>query len=255
MSVSLTAMTCGWLEGNLGGFLAQETGTIKVPVPSYLIDHPRGRVLFDSGLHPQLQTDPRARLGEYLASAFKPFYAPGEEVGARLRSIGVDPARINYLVTSHLHFDHVGGNSQIPNAQIVVQRREWQAGHDAELIRRNSYNRDDFDLGHDVLQIEGEYDLFGDGRVVCLPSYGHTAGTQSLRIRLDSGREVVLASDACYMRRSLEELRLPSFWHSREASLETLLRFKQMEQAGARLIFGHDPEQWKDAPPAPHQIS
>jgi len=254
MSVTLTAMTCGWLEGDLGGFLQKETGRIKVPVPSYLIEHPKGKVLFDSGLHPQLQTDPRGRLGA-LADVFTTVYSPGEEVGARLKSIGVDPTKIRYLVTSHLHFDHVGGNAQIPNAQLVVQKREWRAGHDPELIRRNAYNGADFDLGHEVLELEGEHDLFGDGRVVCIPSYGHTAGTQSLRLRLDTGREIVLTSDACYMRRSLEELRLPSFWYSREASIETLRRFKQMEQAGARLIFGHDPDQWKESPQTPHQIA
>jgi N-acyl homoserine lactone hydrolase len=253
MAVQITAMTCGWLDADLAGFLKGETGRIKVPVPCWLIDHPRGRVLFDTGLHPQLQSDPRGRLGA-LADAFIPDYQPGEEVRSRLESLGVDPREIRYLVISHLHFDHVGGNAQIPNAQLVIQRREWDAGRDADLIRRNAYNRADYDLGHDLLTIDGEHDLFGDRTVVCIPSWGHTAGHQSLRVRLDSG-EVVLTSDACYLRRTLDEMKLPPFAHSREAMLEVLERFRAMEAAGARLFFGHEPAQWKNVRQAPQVIA
>ena len=65
MSVRLFAFTCGWLTGPLGGFLAGETGRLKVPVPCFLVDHPRGKVLFDSGLHPDTQRDPVAREDEH----------------------------------------------------------------------------------------------------------------------------------------------------------------------------------------------
>jgi hypothetical protein len=50
--MKLSAFTCGWLTGDLAGFLAGETGRLRVPIPCFLIEHPRGLVLFDSGLHP-----------------------------------------------------------------------------------------------------------------------------------------------------------------------------------------------------------
>jgi N-acyl homoserine lactone hydrolase len=252
MSVRLSAMTCGWLTGPMGGFLAGESGRLRVPVPCFLIDHPRGRVLFDSGLHPTTQTDPAGRLGP-AASVFDVHFQAGEDVAARLMALQIDPRTITYLINSHLHFDHTGGNSTIPNAQLVVQRAEWEAGHDADLIRKNYYNPKDYDAGHDVLQVSGEHDLFGDGRVVCLPTYGHTPGHQSLRVRLDSS-EVVLTGDACYLRRTLEEMHLPSVVHDEDAMRRSLQRLRTLRDAGARIFYGHDPEFWETVPQAPLEV-
>jgi glyoxylase-like metal-dependent hydrolase (beta-lactamase superfamily II) len=73
----------------------------------------------------------------------------------------------------------------------------------------------------------------------------HTAGHQSLRVRLDSG-EVVLTADSCYMRKALDEMIFPPFAHSYDAMRTVMARYRAMERAGARLIFGHDAGQWRD---------
>ena len=253
MSVRLFAMTCGWLTGPTAGFLAGEEGSLRVPVPVFLVDHPRGAVVFDSGLHPDAGTDPAGRLG-LAARVFRVELAPGEDVAGRLATLGIDAASVRHLVNSHLHFDHTGGNARLPNARIVVQRREWEAGHDADAVRANYYDPHDYDTGHDVLVVDGEHDLFGDGRVVCIPTHGHTPGHQSLRVRLDSG-DVVLAADACYLRRTLEELHLPSIVHDRDAMLAALARLRALRDAGARIFYGHDPAFWADVPQAPVPIT
>lgn len=242
-------MTCGWLTGPLQGFLAGERGRLRVPVPCFLIDHPRGKVLFDSGLHPDTQSAPAERLGEAGKFFDVEFYA-GEEVGARLAAIDIDAASIGYLVNSHLHFDHTGGNATIPNARVVVQRAEWEAGRDADLIRKNYYDPKDYDLGHEVLTVSGEHDLFGDGRVVCMPTFGHTPGHQSLRVRLD-GKEFVLASDACYLRRTLDELHLPGVAYDPAAMLDSLRGLRVLRDAGVHIVYGHDPEYWASVAQAP----
>jgi glyoxylase-like metal-dependent hydrolase (beta-lactamase superfamily II) len=122
MSVKLYALTCSTLTCE---FSRMEDGESKItiPVPVYLIEHPQGRVLFDSGLHPDCQHDPTARLGEQMTRLFRIGFAPGEDVSARLEAIDRDPDKINVLINSHLHFDHVGGNALIPNATMLVQRR------------------------------------------------------------------------------------------------------------------------------------
>jgi glyoxylase-like metal-dependent hydrolase (beta-lactamase superfamily II) len=242
----LHAMTCGWLTGPRGNFLEGEDGQIRVPVPVFLIEHPHGLALFDTGLHPQMQTDPGARLGG-ISRIFLVEFRAGEEVSARVRALGFDPARVRYLINSHLHFDHTGGNAEIPNAQLVVQRREWTAGHDADQILKQFYSPRDYDHGHDTLLVDGEHDLFGDSRVVCLPTHGHTPGHQSLRLRLDGG-EVVLSADACYLRRTLEALHLPAIVDDREQMLASLRRLQALRDAGARIIFGHDPDDWSTVP-------
>src|SRR5690349_742905 len=96
MAVRMTPMVCGWLEMELRSILAKQSGRVKIPIPSFLIEHPKGRVIFDTGLHRELQASP-ARIGE-LAKFFQVHYQSGEELGARLRSHQIDPERIDYMI-------------------------------------------------------------------------------------------------------------------------------------------------------------
>jgi len=254
MTVRLYAMTCGHLTGPLGRLMEGGEGEVRLPIPAYLIEHPKGTAVFDTGMHPDCQHDPLARVGERLNGIFRFHFAPGEEISARLQAMGRDPERIDLVVNSHLHFDHVGGNALIPNATVVVQRREWAAGFDPEIAAVRGFNPRDFDLGHKVKQVDGEYDLFGDGSVVCLPTHGHTPGHQSLRVRLPSG-DVVLAADACYFCQTLQERRLPVNVHDRPQMLASLEKLAQLQASGARIFFGHDYAFWRDVPQAPLQIT
>jgi N-acyl homoserine lactone hydrolase len=253
MTVKLYAMTCGHLMGQLGYLMEGGEGEVMLPIPAYLIEHPKGTALFDTGMHPDCQHDPVARLGKRVNGLFRFHYTPGEEISARLEAIDCDPARIDFIVNSHLHFDHVGGNALVPNATVVVQKREWAAGMDPELAALRGFNRRDFDLGHQVKQVDGEHDLFGDGTVVCLPTHGHTPGHQSLRLRLPSG-DVVLAGDACYFCHTLAERRLPKNVYDRAEMLASLEKLAQLQAGGARIFFGHDIVFWKDVPQAPAAI-
>jgi len=252
MSVRLSALTCGWLTGPRALFIEGGTGSVRVPVPVFVVEHPKGRVLFDSGLHAELQHDPATRLGA-AAAVFTPHFAAGDDVAARLAAAGIDVGDVQYLVNSHLHFDHAGGNAAVPNATVVVQRREWQAAHDDAGIVSNSYSPSDYDVGHPRLEVDGEHDLFGDGRVICLPTFGHTPGHQSLLVRLDAG-DVVLAADACYFRQTLEEMKLPLVVHDPIAMLASLQRLRALAAVGTRIVYGHDPEMWETMPQAPTAV-
>lgn len=254
MAIKLFAFTCGAVTGDFGRLMEGGEGDITLPIPVFLIEHPKGRALFDTGLHPDCQRGPAQRLGSRLTELFRIAFVPGEEISARLTAIGRDPGKIDFVINSHFHFDHVGGNALIPNATMLVQRREWDAGMDEDIAARHGYNPGDFDLGHKLRLIDGEHDVFGDGSVVCLPTYGHTAGHQSLRLRLDSG-DVLLAADACYFCRTLRERRLPRYAHDRAAMLASLDRLEELERGGTRLFFGHDPVFWQSVPQAPNAIT
>lgn len=254
MSVRVLALECGWLTGPAGLFLTDAPGRLRVPVPAFLVEHPHGRVLFDTGLHPSLQTDAASRLGP-LAELFEVEFAAGADVASRLVALGIEPESIRWVVASHLHFDHVGGLQTIPNATLVVQGREWAAGADADGRARNTYDPNDYDLGHARRLVDGEHDLFGDGRVVCLPTFGHTPGHQSLRVRTDDGADVVLTADACYLRETLETLRLPAVVHDAAETRRSLARLRALAAAGSRVVFGHDAEQWLRLPRAPDALA
>ena len=139
------------------------------------------------------------------------------------------------------------------NARLIVQQREWTAAHAPDLIQSNGFALEAYDHGHDLDLINGEHDLFNDGSVVCVPTFGHTPGHQSLKVRLASG-EILLAGDACYLRKTLEDLHLPRILHDREEMLESLNRIRALQAAGARIFYGHDAEFWETVPQAPAEV-
>ena len=160
-------------------------------------------------MHPQTQSDP-ARPARVVSQVFTVEFAPGEEVAARLAALGVDAARIRYLINSHLHFDHTGGNAQIPNARLVVQRREWEAGHDAEQIApASSTFRTTTSTATTRARVTASTICSATGASSACRRTATRPDTSRCALRLDSG-DVMLTGDACYLRRTLEELHLPS---------------------------------------------
>jgi N-acyl homoserine lactone hydrolase len=257
MTVKIFAFCCGTLTCPRQHLIEGGEGIATLPVPSFLIEHPRGRVLYDTGMHPQLRTNPGARVSERVMNlfGFKGF-GPKDDIKSKLESIDRDPAQIDYVINSHLHFDHVGGNGLIPNAAVILQKREWDAANAPEMAVQIGFNKADFSYGHPVKPIDGEHDLFGDGSVVMLPTPGHTPGHQSLKVRTDR-REIVLTGDACYFCQTLRERRLPAerFIYNRDEMIASLDKLEALQNGGAKLIFGHDFEFWKSVPQAPIALS
>lgn len=85
---------------------------------------------------------------------------------------------------------------------------------------------------------------------MCLPTYGHTPGHQSLRVRTENN-EYILCGDACYLKESLEKLRLPGIAYDKEAMLKVFQRLRDMQTRGATIMYGHDPEFWRSVPQGP----
>lgn len=253
MTAEIFAFECGQLTMPLAIFFENaEEGTMCAPIPSFLIRHAKGTVLFDTGLNEVTRTDPAGYLGEQLAEMTQFHFAEGEEIKARLETIDIDIERVSYVVNSHLHFDHCGCNCKACNAPVIVQQREWDwATRDDVGL---GYVRSDYETGQEIRTIDGEHDIFGDGSVVCIPSYGHTPGHQSLKVRTANG-EFVLTGDACYLRQTLEELALPGVMHDREQTIASLKMFRELQSRGATIIYGHDPEFWPTLPKGPAPLA
>ena len=236
--VSLYAFTCGWITMPLRSLLEDAEKTpVRLPVPVYLIEHAKGLAVFDTGLGVPAANALNAMKG--IEAEFDPI----ADVGARLRAAGFDPARVNWIVNSHLHSDHSGGNAALPNATVVIQAPELAAALDGAP----AYEGGVFDAGHKMLKLNGEHDLFGDGSVMIFPTPGHTPGHQSARVMLETG-PVVLTGDCCYMRRTMDELVLPKITMDRARHLESIKLLRGMRDKGDRIFFGHDPEQWAATP-------
>jgi glyoxylase-like metal-dependent hydrolase (beta-lactamase superfamily II) len=248
MGLHLFGCVCGHIHSK-GALMGMAEEHVSVPVPFYVIEHEKGVVLFDCGM-PAAMRDPNETYLTALRSAGMDVeIGAGETVTGRLHGLDIDPARVRFVVLSHLHFDHCGGLAELPNAKIVVQAREWAAGADRDLAARHYLRRNYFDLGHERLEIEGEHDLFGDATLTCLPSPGHTPGHQSLRVRGQQG-EFILVADACYNREVVQARTFPPGADAAACnrSLDALLALRGPD---AVMIWGHDPAQWGARPILP----
>lgn len=237
---TLTRLDCGELRGDLGLFEKGSEGHVTLTVSAWLVRHPRGTVLFDTGMPSSFVggSNRTKEISEFLTIGFDAI----DTVGAQLIANSQDPERVDFVIVSHLHFDHVGGLSEIPNATVVVQRKEWEANITGPQEADTLHPREDFDLGHTLRLVDGEYDLFGDDSVVCIPTPGHTIGHQSLRIQLLTGEQVVLTSDCCCFARTLDSAVLQTFAYDFDEQRRSLAHLRKYRDDGAMIIPGHDIE-------------
>jgi glyoxylase-like metal-dependent hydrolase (beta-lactamase superfamily II) len=205
------------------------------PYFMYVVTHPQGNVLFDSGAHPDLGTNPESRLGE-AAADFDMRLSPEDHVERRLATIGMTPRDIDVVVQSHLHFDHAGGLSWLTHAPILVQREELAFARNPPVYQELIYVQADFGSDLNWRELDGDHDVFGDGRVTVISTPGHTRGHQSLLVRLD-GQTVFLLADAAYLIDKMRSRSLPGILWSPDAIVASWDRIEELERSEHALLI------------------
>lgn len=231
--------------------------TWAVPVPAFLIHHPSaGPLLVDTGLHPSIATDPDANLGRLAASFTEPEVTKGEDVPARLRAKGIDPAGLKTVVMTHLHVDHASAVSEFPGAAFIVSKAEWEDATSGLLPILKYYRPQQFDHAFNFRTVDYEapsvnsfstfgrsFDLFGDGSVVLVSTPGHSAGHQSVILKTGVG-PFVIAGDAIFLEDQLEPgadlAARARDRHNYERSIQELALYRR-EHPSATITPGHDP--------------
>jgi glyoxylase-like metal-dependent hydrolase (beta-lactamase superfamily II) len=207
---------------------------VRFPVPVYLIEVGEERILVDTGLNPAAAAD-AAR--HYDGADSIGFFKLEQETPIDRQ---VDLESLTRVVLTHLHFDHAGGLALLPRSlPVFVQRREWEVGHDPEGIARNFFLPRDYEgIADQVVLVDGDHDLLGDGSVELLFTPGHTAGHQSVRV----GKGLVIGGDVTHFATGLDDHRLPIFGDDLDAQLASAERLKGLRDAGATVRPGHDPD-------------
>jgi N-acyl homoserine lactone hydrolase len=238
----LYVFDCGVIEiddVSAFGLGNDETPVRKLFVPCYLIERGIGdesqRLLFDAGL-------PMALAGQGILEP-----EPGMRVRYdrpledQLEILGLDPSHIDFVAFSHLHFDHVGSATLFTDSTLLIQRTEYEAGFndpDPRLFDVSLYGA----LRNSPrILLDGDHDVFGDGRVRLISAPGHTPGHQVLLVRLEETGPLLLSGDLYHFRESRALRRVPVFNTDADQTRAAMDRVEALlEEEGAKLWIQHD---------------
>jgi len=238
-SLKLYVFNCGKITNtNLSVFTpGQNEGVTKELSNScYLIDHPKGKLLWDTGLSDQI---PPEGVSIY-DGVFK--LNVEKKLIDQLSEIGYKPSDIDFLALSHFHSDHVGNVNYFKKAKHIIQASEYSAvfgqqakdlGFDKTLYEDLKYNK--------TIKITGDYDVFGDGKVIIKRTIGHTPGHQSLFVQLEKEKPFVLSGDLWHFQMAHAKRTVPSFNFNKEDTLESMdIIDAFIKEKDAKLIIQHD---------------
>ncbi len=231
-------------------YAQQGPAPLTIPIRAFVLTHPKGDVLVDSGLPLEAIDDP----AHWSWLEYATWSAtPANHVRAQIEAAGFDPDAIRYVVQSHLHYDHIGGIGHFPDAQFLVHRREWDYAHEpSDWISQAAYPLADIDRPGvswrflDLSAEDRELDLYGDGRIRVIFSPGHAVGQLSVLARLDD-RTALLTGDAADSEQHWDRETLPPYVDlpALATSLDNLHRLESDEHVD-QVIFAHE-----SARPAP----
>ena len=216
---------------------------ITIPISMYLIDHPQGLVVVDVGLN--VKNWPEQFRGDADDD-------PDHYVDGQIRKLGYDPKNVKYVIMSHYHIDHTGGMTLLPDATFIVRRSELQMAW-WPPNRENGGNsliypdyKDTRLYKYIELDDDVDYDVFGDGTVVCTDTRGHTCGHQSVIVNLPESGRIVLSLDAAPLRENFDDRIKPGIgtWDT-DLALKSIDKLRRFKDEGALVILGHDPGQWE----------
>lgn len=181
---------------------------IKIPINMWILDHPKGLVLFDTGNNVAISDGQcKKHWVEGLCQFLQPSQTRADVIDKQLEKLGYKIDDVKLVITSHSHLDHIGNIEMFPKAIHVIQKKElYQAWWPEKFQRGGAHVMADYDDARDFtyLELNGDYDLFGDGSVIVLSTPGHTMGHQSVKVKLPETGTVILSQDAIWMEENLE---------------------------------------------------
>ncbi|EQM54768.1 hypothetical protein N692_11485 [Lactiplantibacillus plantarum EGD-AQ4] len=209
------------------GILRTQKNKILIPISSYLIEHPKGLILIDTGWDTEVRENPKRYLG-FRYSASKPYLPDGWAINERLKKLGYHDTDIDYVVLSHLDADHASGINLVGKAKkFLTSEKEWAAANKNKIryLKKmwKAVKMDTFKpLPNDKVLSRPFYDLFGDETILLVETPGHSKGLTSTVVKNTSGDFVLLGADVGYAGDSASQLRIPSILSSKQHAVESL---------------------------------
>ena len=201
-SVRLYVFDCGTIE-NVDparfGLTKEEAGVTRMSVACFLVVHPKGTLIWDTGVVPDSGWTPNGQPQSHqvvLPGGLQRDVTLRVPLLPQLAALGYTPADITYLALSHDHYDHTANAYVFAGATWLVRQAERDSMFSVvppPFSRPADYAA--LRTAHTVIIPSDEYDVFGDGAVVLKAAPGHTPGHQVLYVRLAHTGGVVLSGD------------------------------------------------------------
>lgn len=220
---------------------------VHIPVNGYLLRLDDDRiVLIDTGMNRIHVDDPNATWGSSPTSrVLKPVMRPEDSLLFRLAELGIAPQDVDFVVNTHLHFDHAGNNDLLGSATFFVQREQYEHAKGNPSFPNQYWNLPS--LSYEL--VDGDARLFGDLEVI--PTPGHCVGHQSVVLRLPETGTVVICGDAVYCEENYDS----DSWESQadpERARESAVSLRRLaESEDALMIYGHDARQRRSLKTSP----
>ena len=222
---------------------------IWIPVSAYLIEHPKGLVLIDTGWHSDVRINQKKHMSWKLNFASKARLPEGEAIDEQLLALGIRPQDLDYVFLSHMDVDHISGVSLIKDAKrILVSKEELKAANSGEIRYSKrlfkDINIETFEMKESKYgPFNRSYDVFGDESVLMVDIAGHSKGTVATLIQ-NNGKFVLLTADCGYAKDSWESMRLPGPVSDKNNMIKTLRWVRDMahKENCVEVLANHDPE-------------
>ena len=226
------------------GLTTKKQERLWLPVSAYLIEHPRGKILVDTGWHREVSPngvyDKRAQIrhmGRILYHVNQGKIAEGQAVHEQLARMNIRPQELDYVLLTHLDCDHASGVKQVKDARHILvaedevrcAKKHWYryAASMWKGVNLTQFRFEDSGIG----PVGKSYDLFDDGSVQLVSIPGHADGQFAVLIQNTEGKFVLLFADGGYSGKSWQEMIRPGISLDPKKQMRSLAWIRDMSMS------------------------
>ena len=241
------------------GVFGKKEDRLWLPVSAYLIEHPKGKFLVDTGwardVSPNGEFDKKAQIKSLgsvmLYEVNKGRIGLGQCIDEQLLEMGIKDSDLDAVLITHLDCDHANGLKQVKNAKkFMVSADEVKFAN--KITNKVRYYKGwwegidltEFEWNDDQGPVGKSYDLLSDGSIELINIPGHADGLYAVKVKNEEGKFVLLFSDGGYARKSWEEQITSGIAADKQLQKQSLawIREQSLDENCVESLANHDPD-------------
>lgn len=241
------------------GVFGKKEDRVWLPVSAYLIEHPKGRFLVDTGwardMSPEGEFNKRAQiksLGSVLLyEVNQGRIESGQCIDEQLLAMGIRDTDLDAVLLTHLDCDHANGLKQVKGAKKFLVAAD-EVRFASKITSKVRYYKGWWD-GIELTEFEWNdtqgpvgrsYDLLGDGSIELINIPGHADGLFAVKVKNEEGKFVLLFSDGGYAKKSWEEMITSGIAADKQLQKQSLawIREQSLDPNCIESLANHDPD-------------